>query len=195
MNHEQTKHAVASNQQSNSGTTGSLLNTVQSRLGSVFAGLTGSQTQNVPTTAPQLQLVTRPTTQQTGFAGHTGFQNAVAPNLQLDMIDRSGLTGHHSAHVPRDITVLHGTNVQSGITVDDVRRMLNEIVQQRDGNAGLTDRGARGHLVAHDADGLGTGSDELDMARLANFGEMGVLGEEAVTGMDRVDVGDLGGFP
>ena len=46
-------------------------------------------------------------------------------------------------------------------------------------------------LVAHHRDGLGRGTDEADLAAAADLGEAGVLGEEAVARMDRVDVGDL----
>ena len=43
------------------------------------------------------------------------------------------------------------------------------------------------------ADHVRRGPDELDVARLADLGEVGALGEEAVAGMDRVGAGDLGG--
>ena len=36
-------------------------------------------------------------------------------------------------------------------------------------------------------------ADELDLAAAADLGEVGVLGEEAVAGMNRLHVGDLGG--
>src|SRR3712207_8931190 len=38
-----------------------------------------------------------------------------------------------------------------------------------------------------------SGADELDLARAADLGEVGVLGEEAVTGVDGLDVRHLGG--
>ena len=47
-------------------------------------------------------------------------------------------------------------------------------------------------LVAHHLDRLRLGPDELDVARLALLGELRVLRQEAVPGMDGVDVGDLG---
>ena len=40
---------------------------------------------------------------------------------------------------------------------------------------------------------FGIGTDEADVARLADFGEVGALGQEAVAGMDRVGAGDFGG--
>jgi hypothetical protein len=57
---------------------------------------------------------------------------------------------------------------------------------------GKTDLAAR-ELVAQQTHGLGAGADELDVAVAADLGEVGVLGEEAVAGVDGVDVGDLGG--
>ncbi len=36
-------------------------------------------------------------------------------------------------------------------------------------------------------------ADELDLARSANFGEVRILGKEAIAGVDRLDIGDLGG--
>src|SRR5690606_8045906 len=61
------------------------------------------------------------------------------------------------------------------------------------GHAGFFD-GVLGHgLVAHHHDGLGLGADELDVARLALLGELGVLGEKTVAGVDGIDVGEFGG--
>ena len=48
-------------------------------------------------------------------------------------------------------------------------------------------------FFAHQADGVWRGPDEGDVRGLADFGEIGVLGEETVAGMDRVHVGDFGG--
>ena len=45
------------------------------------------------------------------------------------------------------------------------------------------------HLVAHQADGLGARADEDEAALLDALGEIGVLGEKAVAGMDRLGVG------
>ena len=47
-------------------------------------------------------------------------------------------------------------------------------------------------LVAHEADGLGGRADERDAARAADLREGGVLGQEAVAGMDGLAVGDRG---
>ena len=63
----------------------------------------------------------------------------------------------------------------------------------QDRHAGLLHHPARARLVAHQPDHLRIGADELDVARLADFGEVGALGQEPVAGMDRVGAGDLGG--
>ena len=47
-------------------------------------------------------------------------------------------------------------------------------------------------LVAHRADMLGLGADPGDVVRLDDLGELRVLRKEAVAGMDRVGVADLG---
>jgi hypothetical protein len=43
------------------------------------------------------------------------------------------------------------------------------------------------------ADGVLGGADEGDVAAFADLGEMGVLGQEPVTGVDGVGTRDLGG--
>ena len=48
-------------------------------------------------------------------------------------------------------------------------------------------------LVAHQADVLGLGSDELQIVVGEDFGEAGVLREEAVAGMHGIGAGDLAG--
>ena len=52
---------------------------------------------------------------------------------------------------------------------------------------------ARADLVPEEPDHLRARPDEADVARPADLGERRVLGEEAVAGMDRLGVGDLGG--
>src|SRR5208283_919141 len=44
-----------------------------------------------------------------------------------------------------------------------------------------------------EAGDLGRRADELDVGGAADLGEVGVLAEQAVAGMDGVDAGDLGG--
>ena len=59
-------------------------------------------------------------------------------------------------------------------------------------HAGRLHRADRLDLVAHQADRVGLGADEDEAGLLDAFGEVGVLGEEAVAGMDRLGVGDFG---
>ena len=63
--------------------------------------------------------------------------------------------------------------------------------QQR--QAGLLHGAARARLVAHQPDHFRIGSDEPDVARLADFGEIRRFGQEAVAGMDGVGAGDFRG--
>ena len=53
--------------------------------------------------------------------------------------------------------------------------------------------GARLFFFAHQPDHIRRRADELDVAGLADFGEVRVLREQSVAGMNGVDVGDLGG--
>ena len=48
-------------------------------------------------------------------------------------------------------------------------------------------------LVAKQANHARVGADEPDVARLAHFGEIRALGQEAVAGMQRIGAGDFGG--
>src|SRR2546425_3005675 len=49
------------------------------------------------------------------------------------------------------------------------------------------------HLVAHQPDVLGAWTDEDETRALHLLREVGVLGEKAVSRMDRLGIGDLGG--
>ncbi len=60
-------------------------------------------------------------------------------------------------------------------------------------DAELPGRGLGDDLVAHQADMLGRRADEDEAVLLDHLGEVGVLGQEAVAGMDRLGAGDLGG--
>ncbi len=60
-------------------------------------------------------------------------------------------------------------------------------------HAELRHRHLGGDLVAHHADMRGRGADEGQAMRLHHLGEAGVLGEEAVAGMDRLGAGHQGG--
>ena len=66
------------------------------------------------------------------------------------------------------------------------------VAPRQDGHARLFHHFFGLSLVAHCADGRRRRADELDLALPADFGEIGVLGQEAVTGVDRLGVGDLG---
>jgi len=61
------------------------------------------------------------------------------------------------------------------------------------GYAGGTHGVDRRDLVAHQPDRIGARADEDEAAALDPLGEVGVLGEEPVAGMDRHGVGDLRG--
>src|SRR5256886_17461299 len=51
---------------------------------------------------------------------------------------------------------------------------------------------ARRRFVAHLPDLIGGGPDERDVRRVHLLGELGVLSEEPVAGVDRIGAGDLG---
>src|SRR6185436_8045873 len=61
------------------------------------------------------------------------------------------------------------------------------------GDAGRGGGLARLGLVAHQADHLGPRTDPGELALFEDLGEMGVLGEKAIAGVDRIRAGDLGG--
>jgi hypothetical protein len=60
-------------------------------------------------------------------------------------------------------------------------------------HAGLDHRLLGRHLVAHDADRLRRRPDEDEAGALDALGEVGVLAQEAVTGVDRLGIGHFGG--
>ena len=63
----------------------------------------------------------------------------------------------------------------------------------RNGDAGFFGEFAADGFVLEGVHGGGAGADEADVATAANFGEVGVFGEESVARMDGVDVGNFGG--
>ena len=67
------------------------------------------------------------------------------------------------------------------------------VAARQDRHAGLLHRPPRARLVAEQPDHVRRRPDELDVAGLADLGEVGALREEAVAGMDRVGAGDLRG--
>ncbi len=77
----------------------------------------------------------------------------------------------------------------------DLKRLLialhDAVAARRNRHAGFAGGFARDGLVAHGADRGGLRTDELDVAAFADLGEMGVLGQEPVAGMDGIDIADL----
>jgi hypothetical protein len=63
--------------------------------------------------------------------------------------------------------------------------------QHRD--AGLLHRAAGARLVPHQLDDVGVGADEADVTRLAHFRQVGALGQEPISRVNRVGAGDFGG--
>ena len=61
-----------------------------------------------------------------------------------------------------------------------------------DGDLGFVHDLLRRRLDAHVPNGRGRGADEDDARLLAQVGELDVLGEEAVAGVDRLRSGPLG---
>jgi len=61
------------------------------------------------------------------------------------------------------------------------------------GDFGLFRQVFAGDFIADGGHGADGGADEFDLAASADFGEVRVLGEEAVAGMDRLNVRDFGG--
>ncbi len=61
-----------------------------------------------------------------------------------------------------------------------------------DGDFGLLHGLAGGGFFAHHARDFGRGADEFDVGGAAYFGEVGILAQQAVAGVDGVGTGDLG---
>jgi len=62
-----------------------------------------------------------------------------------------------------------------------------------DGHTGRPGHAAGRVLVPQPLHGLGRGTDEVDVAAAADLVEVGILGQESVTGVDGLDVAHLGG--
>ena len=85
--------------------------------------------------------------------------------------------------------------------IADFRRNLARFLNRFDRAVGSGhERQAKGagrflgcDLVAHRADVFGLGADPLDVVRLDDLGELGVFGQEAIAGMDRIGMADFGG--
>src|SRR5262249_10334423 len=67
------------------------------------------------------------------------------------------------------------------------------VAARQDRHAGLFHHAPGARLVAHQPDRLRIGTDELDVAGLADFGEGGALPEKSGTGMDGGPAGDFFG--
>ena len=67
-------------------------------------------------------------------------------------------------------------------------RLDRLVARRQDRHAGLVGHLPGGDLVAELVEQLGPRADEGDAGRVAGPRELGVLGEEAVAGMDRVDL-------
>ena len=66
------------------------------------------------------------------------------------------------------------------------------IAAGRDGNARFFRAFACTVLVPHEADGFGGRADEGNVCRCADFGKRSIFSQKSVTGMDGIDVCDLG---
>ena len=64
---------------------------------------------------------------------------------------------------------------------------------RQDGNPAFRHRGARALLQSHGSGYVGFRPDELDFRRLTHFGEIRILTQETVAGMNGIDVGDFSG--
>ncbi|MNV30070.1 hypothetical protein D3C71_1213240 [compost metagenome] len=76
-----------------------------------------------------------------------------------------------------------------GLGTQELRRLVLAVVARREGHAGLLHQRLGRALVAHRADRIGRGADEDDAGFGTGLGEAGVLGQEAVAGMDRLRAG------
>jgi hypothetical protein len=69
----------------------------------------------------------------------------------------------------------------------------DSIAARSDRDTGFAGAGARGIFVTHRVHRAGRRPNELDLAALADFREVRVLGQETVPGMDRIHVAHFGG--
>ena len=91
-----------------------------------------------------------------------------------------GLEDYGKTHGPRPFQSLIGS-------------LQNSVGAGQDGDLGPLHGLAGFILFAHQAHGFGRGADELDVGGAADLGEVGVLAQQAVAGMDGVDIGDFRG--
>jgi len=110
-------------------------------------------------------------------------------------IEQRGFGVHH-AHAASTATAGslddHGI-ADSARDLDDLGRIFRQraIHAGHAGHASLFHGEFGGDLVTHHADGFGTRSDEHEAALFHALGEIGILRQEAITGMDGLRIGDL----
>ena len=73
-----------------------------------------------------------------------------------------------------------------------ILRLDYSVTSRRHWHAGFVREDARGVFVAHGLHRARRGSDKLDVAAFADFGEMRVLREKPIAGMDGIDIANLG---
>ena len=112
------------------------------------------------------------------------------PALQADVVAGDAHAAAAAAGRRLDqhrVADLVGQRQRLGLVLDQ------PLAAGHDGDAGLLGELAGLVLVAQPPHRLLRRADELDLARAADLGEVGVLRQEAVAGVDGLDVGDLGG--
>src|SRR5690606_25233674 len=115
----------------------------------------------------------------------------------INRLEQRGLAVHHS----------HATAAASGRRLDDDRvtdlagdgqRAFLVVIDGavgawHGGNTGLAHHVDGGDLVSHQPDGFGARTDEYEATLLDLFGEVGILRQEAVAGVNRHRIGDFRG--
>ena len=71
-------------------------------------------------------------------------------------------------------------------------RLHNSIASRRNRHTGFPRKSPSSVFVAHGLHCTRRGTDEFNIAALADFSEMRVLGEKSIARMDRIDVANLG---
>jgi hypothetical protein len=114
----------------------------------------------------------------------------------LHRIDQRRLGVHHAHAAPTaaargldDDRIAHRLGDAA-----DLHRVVGQFAfRARHAGHARLDHGLLGrHLVAHDADGLGRGADELEPAFFHPLGKVGVFAQETIAGVDGLGVGHLG---
>ena len=124
--------------------------------------------------------------------GGTGFGLG-----HLHCVDQGSL-GVHNAHAASAATArrLDDHRITNGFgDAADLRRILGQFpFRTRHAGHARPDHCLLGrHFVAHDADRLGCGANELEAALFNALGKSRVFAQKPVAGMDRLSVGDFSG--